>query len=95
MAVKINLKIITKNHAADQEIGFLTKSISNLKGCATAMPTGWELNNYRILKNCNDCDLVVNFQFFPTGQAYVETIYFPDRCATKFLANFSPQTNAS
>ena len=28
MAVKMNLRIITKNHAADPEIGFLTKSIS-------------------------------------------------------------------
>ena len=42
MGVRINLKIITKNHAADQEKGFLTKSISNLKGCATAMPSAWE-----------------------------------------------------
>ena len=43
MAVKINLKIITKNHAADQEIGFLTKSISKPVGRATAMPTAREL----------------------------------------------------
>ena len=28
MGVKMNLRIITKNHAADPEIGFLTKSIS-------------------------------------------------------------------
>ena len=28
MGVKINLRIITKNHADDPEIGFLTKSIS-------------------------------------------------------------------
>ena len=27
MGVKINSRIITKNHAADPEIGFLTKSI--------------------------------------------------------------------
>ena len=39
MAVKMNLMIITKNHAADPEIGFLTKSISMPDGCATAMPT--------------------------------------------------------
>ena len=35
MAVKMNLRIITKNHAADPEIGFIAKLIS--------MPTAWEL----------------------------------------------------
>ena len=44
MAVKMNLRIITKNHAVDPEIGFPTKSISKPNGCATAMPTAWELN---------------------------------------------------
>ena len=44
MAVKINLRIILINHAADPEIGFLAKSISKPNGCATAMPTAWELN---------------------------------------------------
>ena len=39
MAVKMNLRIITKNHAADPEIGFLTKSISK----PYSMPTAWEL----------------------------------------------------
>ena len=43
MTVKMNLRIITKNHPADPEIGFLTKSISKSNGCATAMPTAWEL----------------------------------------------------
>ena len=38
------LRIITKNPAADQEKGFLTKSLSKPNGCATAMPTAWELN---------------------------------------------------
>ena len=28
MSVKMNLRIITKNHAADPEIGLLTQSIS-------------------------------------------------------------------
>ena len=42
MAVKINLRIITKNHAADPEKGFLTKSISKPYGRATAMPPAWE-----------------------------------------------------
>ena len=43
IAVKMNLRIITKNHAADPEKRFLTKSISKPNGCATAMPTAWEL----------------------------------------------------
>ena len=38
----MNLRIITKNRAADPDIGFLTKSISNPYG-ATAMPPAWEL----------------------------------------------------
>ena len=39
----MNLRIITKNHAADPEIGLLAKLISKSNGCATAMPTTWEL----------------------------------------------------
>ena len=50
MAVKMNLRIITKNHAADPEKGFLAKSISKSNGYATAMPTAWELNFFRGLK---------------------------------------------
>ena len=45
MGVKMNLRIITKNHVADPEIGFLTKSISKPNGYAKAIPTAWELNN--------------------------------------------------
>ena len=44
MAVKMKLRIITKNHAADSEIEFFEKSISKPNGCATAMPTALELN---------------------------------------------------
>ena len=40
---KMNISIITKNLAADPEKGFLEKSISKSNGCATAMPTEWEL----------------------------------------------------
>ena len=43
MDVKINFSVITKNHAADPEKGFLAKSISKSNGYATAMPTAWEL----------------------------------------------------
>ena len=43
MAVKKQLRIITKNHVADPGIRFLTKSILKPNGYATAMPTAWEL----------------------------------------------------
>ena len=44
MDVKINFRIITKNLAADPEIGFVTKSISKPYGRAMAMPPVLELN---------------------------------------------------
>ena len=44
MAVKINLRIITKNHAADPKKRFLAKSISKSNGYATAMPIAWKFN---------------------------------------------------
>ena len=40
---KMNLRIITRNHAADRKIRFLTKSISKPFGRAMAMPRAWEL----------------------------------------------------
>ena len=43
MSVKMNFRIITKNHEVDPEIGFLTKSISKPYGRTTAMPPAWEL----------------------------------------------------
>ena len=45
MAVKMNLAIITKDHAADPEIGFLAKSISKSNSCETAIPTARELTD--------------------------------------------------
>ena len=44
MGVKMNFRILTKNHAAYPEIGFLTKSISKPYGRTTAMLPAWELN---------------------------------------------------
>ena len=41
----MNLGVITKNHAADPELEFLAKSVSEPNGCATAMPTAWELTS--------------------------------------------------
>ena len=43
MGVKMNLKIITKNHPAYTDVGFLTKSISKPYDRATAMPPACEL----------------------------------------------------
>ena len=43
MGVKMNLRIITKNHAANPEIGFLTKSILKPYGSAATMPIAWEI----------------------------------------------------
>ena len=43
MGVKMNLRIIMKNHAADPEIGFLTKTISKPYSRTTAMPPAWKL----------------------------------------------------
>ena len=43
MGVKMYLRIIIKNLAADREKGFLEKSISKPFGRAMAMPTAWEL----------------------------------------------------
>ena len=40
----MNFRIITKHHAADPEIAFVTKSISKPYGRATVMPTAWELS---------------------------------------------------
>ena len=58
---KMNLMIITKNHAADPEIGFVAKSISKPNGCATAMPTAWELRSaacgYIFPRGVNGCRL--------------------------------------
>ena len=61
-----------KNHAADPEIGFLTKSISKPYVRAIAMPTAWDLRQFgsqkfrkidqgsRILTTRNCPDLTTN-----------------------------------
>ena len=50
MTVKMNLRIITKNHAADPEIGFLTESISKPNGCATAILTARGVKLFSFIK---------------------------------------------
>ena len=49
--VKMNLRSITKSHAAATYIGFLTKSITKSNGRATAMPPAWELK-YMPISRC-------------------------------------------
>ena len=51
MALKMNLRIITKNHAADPEIGVLTAKIFQAYGRTAASPTAWELNKQLILRS--------------------------------------------
>ena len=51
MGVKMNLTIITKNHAADLKIRFLTKSISKPNG--RARPCRKELINQKFLRLFN------------------------------------------
>ena len=46
MNERIDLRVITKNHAADPEIGFLTISISKPNGRALVMPTAWVLRKF-------------------------------------------------
>ena len=43
MDVKMILRIITKNHAADSEKGFLNKTLLKADGREAAMPIAWEL----------------------------------------------------
>ena len=75
----MNLRIITKNHAADQEIGFLPKSISKPNGCATAMPTAWELKIKFCILSLLKISLPVKF-----ASSYF--LYFKMLIFTKFLA---------
>ena len=48
MGVKMTLRIITKNHAADLEIGYLTKLIFKPYSRATAIPQAWDLNEFLV-----------------------------------------------
>ena len=54
MSVKMNLRIIMKNRAADSVIAFLIKSILKLYGRATAMPPAWELISVTIKVGCSN-----------------------------------------
>ena len=66
----MNLTIITKNHAADTKIGFLTKSISKPNGRATAMPTALELNNEPLILDVRriGCLQELNYQSYKAFQ---------------------------
>ena len=45
----MNLRVSTKNNAADPEKGFLIKSILKLCGRTRAMPTAWELRGKQVI----------------------------------------------
>ena len=45
MNVKMNLRIITNNNAANPEIGFLTASIVRPYGRTRVITTAWKLTN--------------------------------------------------
>ena len=53
----MDLRIIERNHAVDQEIGFLTKSISKPYDCVTAKPTAWEFKASQSLFNLAQIEL--------------------------------------
>ena len=75
MAVKMNLRIITKRFAADPEIGFLTKSISKANGYGTAMPPAWELKNFQRRKS-HIILLYKCIQILKVGNLFYEEICF-------------------
>ena len=75
--VKINFRIITKNHAAYPEIRFLTKSISKPYGRATAIPTAWDLNLHICYTQIRSTLLAALWAFF--------SAYFSDRCSFYFI----------
>ena len=80
MAVKMNLRIITKNHAADPGIGFLEKSISKSNGCATAIPTAWELpSDSRRIKHAYFSDQIEIMQKLLSSELKLQTLtmFFP------------------
>ena len=66
MVVKMNLRILTKNHAADPEIGFLTKSILKPYGRVAAMPTAWDSKNVFIRKRRHK--LLYGFKLRPSAK---------------------------
>ena len=74
----MNLSIVTKNHAADPETGFLTKSISKSFGCATAMPTALELRSH-----CGERLLKSNGSFFNSA-LFLITIFAPSKFSPEF-----------
>ena len=80
MGVKMNLRITMKNHAADPEIGFLTKSISKPYGRATAMPPAWGL-------------IIFNFSSLPTFHRYqVNHLAQLLQCRLKCIKRMEMQT---
>ena len=51
----MNLRIITKNHAADSKIGSLLKIDFRADWTHETIPTAWELNWTRMGQNLENC----------------------------------------
>ena len=84
----MNLRIITKNHAADPEIGFLEKSISNSNGCAIAIPTAWGLpSDSRRIKYAYFSDQIEIMQKLLSSELKLQTL------TMFFLVNAKSQIN--
>ena len=64
MSVKINLRIIMKNLAADPEIGFLTKSILKPYDREAAITTACELNTTNDLLQCRIYKFRITYLLF-------------------------------
>ena len=63
MGVKMTFRIITKNRAADPEIGFLAKSILKPYGRTAAMPTAWKLIESNHIPNKFFIKYIINILF--------------------------------
>ena len=89
MISKIGAKLITKNHSADPEIGFLLTSISKPYGQVTAMPTAWELNLEDLKFKKITLFRVIQLQFHHLLKKVIKYhigITEPDRAGSPFLA---------
>ena len=74
----MTLRIRTKNHAAEQEIGFLTKSISKPYSRETAYPT-WELRSH-LWKKIVEIERIIFFN----SALFLITISAPSKFSPEF-----------
>ena len=89
MGVKMNLRIIMQNDAADSDIGFLTKSISKPNGWATAMPTPWGLKTFLLHRSRNGLESPNGCKIDFVGNFISGTASFSFLSSNSFLHPFS------